>query len=85
MDVQCPSYPKDVSNALTKTGITYLESNNIFNERISRLKANFPKKIKFIDVKWECEFATDLKKKENEQFYKDVYPNLKFFKRLKPR
>ena len=85
MDDQCPKYPKDVSTALTKTGITYLDSNNQFNEKVSHLMANFPAQIKKISVLWECQFATELKKSENAFFYKDIYPNLKFFKRLKPR
>ena len=85
MDSQCPKYPKDVSTALTKTGITFLDSNNQFNEKVSRLMANFPEQIQKIEVLWECQLATELKKSQNAVFYKDIYPNLKFFKRLKPR
>ena len=65
--------------------MTYADSNRDFTEKIERMKSNFPTQIIRSRIFWECEVDALLKTKENEKFYNEIYPNLTYFKRLKPR
>ena len=77
--------PENIKTALTKTRMTYADSNRDFTEKIERMKSNFPTQIIRSRIFWECEVDALLKTKENEKFYNEIYPNLTYFKRLKPR
>ena len=87
-DKSCPNYEEDPSKRLTPDKLSYEDSYDSFEKRMTRLKSEFPA-VKSYEIVRECEFKRMLESKDPpkvmEDFKKNILPSLIFFERLSPR
>ena len=87
-DESCPNYEEDPSKRLTPDKLSYEDSNETFENRMARLRNEFPC-VNSYEVIHECEFRKMLESPSPTQlmvdFKEKVLPGLIFFERLSPR